>query len=319
MDQGSTTEHTAEAVERGLQAELARADQAIASASPVLRHLLGHHDQALLDDELVATIRGMILDVARQLLEAHAREAGAGDVPGFVAQRRDGVLRQLLDDAELLAHAHALAVEARVLERLREHCGIDPVLSPLVQELAADAEATVAGLAMAVLAAQARFMQYQRRMELPLRDLPADLFHRALVALTEQTGEHDGAAASAEQRLRDSYSESDGRQALLARLVSGLGARRAEALSIDLAAASIFATALAACTSQPRDRVVLSLAGPQRARLAVSLRAAGMEADMVAIQFALLWPNTSLPSGFELLDAGEAAMLLGCSAPGSAH
>ena len=76
----------------------------------------------------------------------------------------------------------------RVLERLQARSGIDPVLTPLVQDLVASKDGSVASLAMAVLASQARFQQHYRRMELPLRELPGDLFHQALVLLRTQAG-----------------------------------------------------------------------------------------------------------------------------------
>src|SRR5438874_2606904 len=91
----------------------------------------------------------------------------------------------------------------------------DAFADVLRQELAAGSNAATAGLAMNVLAAQARYTQYHRRMEVPLRDLPADLLHKALVALRELS-QDDPAAAAAERRLRSEYDESGGRLALIA-------------------------------------------------------------------------------------------------------
>jgi hypothetical protein len=73
------------------------------------------------------------------------------------------------------------------------------VLSPLVQELVAAKEGDMAALAMTVLAAQARFMQHHRRMELPLGELPGDLFHKALVLLREQPRAMTTVAEAAER------------------------------------------------------------------------------------------------------------------------
>src|SRR5205085_9206947 len=125
-------------------------------------------------------------DIARQLLEAQAEAEGMADRTALTHGRQDVLAQALCQDAGFLAHAHALALEAQLLDRLGARSGMDPVLSPLVQELAAGANAAVAALAMGVLAAQARFVQYHRRMELPLRDLPAELFHNALLALRHE-------------------------------------------------------------------------------------------------------------------------------------
>jgi hypothetical protein len=148
MQQGEMTELSPEAVEQVLREELAQGDVAIASARPILRHLLISEEHALFSDEVVARIRGMLLDIARQLLEAHAEAAGAADRTGFMAAREDALAARLCGDEAFLAHAHALALEAQLLERIEARSGIDPVLSSLVQELAAGDDAAVAGLAM---------------------------------------------------------------------------------------------------------------------------------------------------------------------------
>jgi len=275
-----------------------------------LRHLLTNDDEALFSDEIVARIRGMARDIGRQLLEAQAEAAGLDDRTAFTRERQDALAQSLCEDAGFLAHAHALAIEAQLLERLSVRTAMDPILTPLVQELAAGSNAAVAGLAMTVLAAQARFVQYHRRMELPLRDLPAELFHKALLALRNEPGEHAEAAEAAERVLRAGYTEADGRQALLARLVTGMDSRAVRALAIDHAGLSIFATALAMASGQERDLAVLSLGGRQFARLALSLRATGLAPSAVEAQFLYLHPDVALPEGFELLRADSAAALL---------
>ena len=309
MDVGETTELTPEAVAQVLQEELAQGDVAIASARPILRHLLATEEHALFSDEVVARIRGMLLDVARQLLDAHAEASSASDRPAFVSEHQDALAQRLFGDGAFLGHAHALALEGQLIERIQARSGIDPVLSPLVQETAAGS-AAAAGLAMNVLAAQARFVQYHRRMELPLRDLPAELFHKALLSFRSQTGADDQAAVSAEQHLRGRYEEGAGRLALIARLLTGMDGRAARALAIDHAGLSIFVTALAMASGQDRDLAILSLNGRQPARLALSLRAAGLSEPAVAAQFAYLHPEISLPDGFEMVRVDTAKALL---------
>lgn len=311
------TEQAAEAVEHVLQNELRRGDAMLATSRPILRHLLANDDHALFSDEMIARIRGMMNHVAAQLLFAEAAQADALDRARYAAERQEALAQVLFEDADFLAHAHALTLEAQLTERLQGRSGIDAVLTPLVQEVAAAREMDVAGLAMAVLAAQARFMQHHRRMELPLGELPGDLFHRALELLCSQ-GEEASAAEQAAQQLRDRYEEGAGRLGLLARLVMTLGQKATRALAIDHAGVAIFATALAMASGQERGLTVLSFADRQFARLALALRAAGLRQQAVEEQFLYLHPEAALPEGFEAMRADRAAALLASARPEAA-
>lgn len=314
MSDASMIEQAADSVEQVLRDELARGDAMLATAGPILRHLLANGDQALFSDEMIARIRGMMLDLASQLLFAEAASADALDRSGYVAERRDELAQLFFEDTAFLSHAHALVLEAQLAERLQARSGIDSVLSPLVQELAAARDPAMAGLAMAVLAAQARFLQHHRRMELPLRELPGDLFHKAL--LTFRSQKSGSAAEAAERQLRDNFEEGAGRLSLLARLVMGLGQNAARALAIDHAGLAVFATALSMASGQERWLAVLSFADRQFARLALSLRAAGLKQQAVEEQFLFLHPDIALPEGFEMLRPDRAAALLASTRPG---
>lgn len=310
------TEQTAESVEQVLRDGLVRGDAAIATAGPVLRHFLACDDSGLFSDEMIARVRGMVLDVAEQLLFAQAAAAEARDRPGYVASRHDALAEALFADTAFLTHVHALALEAQSVEALQARSAIDPVLAPLVEELVAASDGATAGLAMAVLAAQARFQQHVRRMELPLHELPGDLFHAALVLLRTHAADlDDPAAEAAERQLRGAYQEGAGRLGLLARLVMGLGPRVASALAIDHAGLAIFATALSIASGQDRDLVILSIAEQQGARLALSLRAAGLDQPSSVVQFLHLHPGATLPGGFDMLRSDRAAALLAASQP----
>jgi len=311
------TEQAAETVEKVLRDDLIRGDATIASARPILRHLLSSDDSGLFSDEMVARVRGMVLSVAEQFLFAQAEAAEARDRPAYVARRVDNLAAALFEDGAFLSHAHALTVEAQQVERLQGRSGVDPVLTPLVQELVAAQDAAgTAGLAMAVLAAQARFQQHVRRMELPLRELPGDLFHLALTLMRSRASAEDyPAAESAERQLRNDYDEGAGRLGLIARLVMEMGEDAERALAIDHAGLGIFATALSMASGQERDLVLLSFAERRHARLALSLRAAGLRQQATVEQFLVLHPDLALPDGFEMLDADRAAALLAASRP----
>ena len=311
-------DQTVDAVEQVLREELVRGDAILASAKPILRHLFANDDHALFSDEMIARIRGMMTHLASQLLFAQAEAAGAEDRADYVAEREDELAFMLFDDTAFLAHAHARTIEAQLTVRLQGRSGIDAVLSPLVQELVAAREGEMAALAMSLLASQARFMQHHRRMELPLRELPGDLFHKALVVLREHASDDEEVAEAVERDLRAAYDESFGRLGLLARVVMAMGQRATRALAIDHAGVAIFATALSMASRQERDVTILSFADRQFARLALSLRAAGLKQQAVEEQFVFFHPEVALPQGFEMLRADRAAALLADSQPEAA-
>jgi hypothetical protein len=313
MNEVQMAEQTAETVEQVLRGELAQGDAVIATARPILRHLLAHDDHAMFNDEVIARVRGMMHDVAFQLLSATAEAAGMRDRAQLIEERRDVLAKALFEDAEFLAHAHALTLEAQLTERLQRRSGVNAALSSLLQEQVADP--ATAGLAMTLIASQARFMQHFRRMELPLGELPGELFHRAMLLLHDHADDLAEPAALAEKSFRARYSEADGRLGLIGRLVSSLGSRAMRALAIDHAGVAIFTTALAMASGQDRDLAILSFGDRQFARLSLALRAAGLKQSEVEEQFLYLHPEISLPEGFDQLRADRAAALLAASRP----
>ena len=204
-------------------------------------------------------------------------------------------------------------------ERLSARSGIDPVLSPLMQELAASDDEGLAEAAMRVIAAQARYMQKVRRMELPLEELPAELFHAATTALKRSQDDLGSEAMAVCDRLRENHDEGERRIGQMMRLVMAMKPDASRALSVDHAGLSLFSTALAMACEQERDAVILSLGENQCARLAISLRAAGLEQSAVEQQFLYLHPEISLPEGFSSLRADRAVELLSAAASGTAH
>jgi hypothetical protein len=173
----------------------------------------------------------------------------------------------------------------------------------------------MASLAMAVLASQARFEQHQRRMELPLAELPGKILHAVLLVLRSRAGDDEPAAEIAEGELRARYDESAGRLGLIARLVLGLGTDLTPALRIAPAGLSIFATAVSLASRQERGVVVLSCAGRPGTRLALSLRASGLDPRLVAEQMLLLDPYTVVPGELEAVHSDRAVALLAASLP----
>jgi hypothetical protein len=294
--------------EEDIRAELARGDLAIGSTAPVMRTLLSNSDPLLFSNEIVARVRGMLSHLARQLLAVQAEEAGAADPLAIPRSQANDLTAILAADSGLLRHVHALALECQLIERLQVQNGLDGALTPLLQAQVASPDASTAETAMATLAAQVRFLQHSRRMELPLEELPADLFHVALQALAAPTEPESAGRALA--RLRGGYDEGRSRRALISRLVTGLGTTSAAALSVDHAGIAIFLSALALASGQDRDIVVFSTSGSQVARLALALRAAGLKRQEAARQFLFFHPELALPEEFEALGAHAAAGML---------
>lgn len=316
MVQAGTRSIAVSSAGEGLRGALAMSDRAIGSTGLVLRTLFGNEDRALFSDEILARVRGMVGHVARQLLTAMALESGAQDPVAAAVEQAQVLAEDLTGSSALLGHVHARAIEWQLAEGLQDRNGLDPVLSPLLQSLVASRDPGTAETAMAVLTAQVRFLQHGRRMELPLGELPAEIFHAALEALrTFASKTTPDAAERAIARLRGDYHESRSRLGLVARLVIGLGATVNTALAVDHAGTAIFLSALALAAGQDRDIVVLSTTDRHALRLALALSAAGLRREQVEAQFLFLQAGDPLPEGTEAVDAGIAAALLASSNP----
>jgi hypothetical protein len=217
----------------------------------------------------------------------------------------DQLAERLMADEDLLSFCHGLAAEGLITDRLFQRHGIDPVLSPLLQELIASDDSAMAALAMQVLAAQSRFMQSQRRMELPLGELPAELFHRLISEV-----QNDAPDAAAILRMQANYDEGASRLGLLARLVSGMRRGVVAALALDHAGLALFARALAMATRCNRESAVLACHEGQGARLALLLRASGLTPAAIERQLLLIEPTGRVPRSLAELSAEQAAALL---------
>jgi hypothetical protein len=291
-----------QAVEAILRDELAREARALSAVVPVLRHLLGSEAQALLSEAILARVRGMIADLAAQLIAAEAGHDPASRAIGGDPLAAEALAETLTGDAALLAHCHALAAESLAAERLHQRHAVDPVLSPLLQELIASEDTAVAALAMAALAAQSRFVQGQRRMELPLGELPAELFHTLLARLPEGPGRAGLMAA---------YDEGASRLGLMARLVASLRRGVVAALALDHGGLAMFASALAVTTPTPRGAAVLACHEGQGMRFALLLRAAGLAPPAIERQLLLVEPAGRLSRALADISPERAAALLG--------
>ena len=301
MDRTETT-----SVEAILRDELARETRALGGIAPVISHLLESPGQNMVSDAVLARLRGMLGDLAAQLLCETAIDGGAPD-----PEVQERLAQAISAKDAVLNHLYAVAVEGQLLDQLQQRRTLDPVLSPLLQELIASEHAATAELAMSALAAQSRFVQSQRRMGLSLAELPAELF--ALVLNQFSTAELDtnaGDVGAAINALKSRYDEGAGRLALLSRLVGSMRAGSVAALELEHAGLSLFASALAKATDQPRDLAVLACHDRQSARLALSLRAAGLDTVAIERQFVSLNPVDAVSAGIMQISVENALTVL---------
>lgn len=309
-------------IELTLREELAHGDAMIGTIAPILRHLLANDEHSVFSDEILASLRSMMNNVARQLLDELNTAAGTPDQRDHAPAQLAALVDGFVGHPGFLSHVHALALEWKLALRMEARLALDPVMSPLLQALVSSPDQQVAASSMALLASQARFAQTQRRMQLPLMELPGDLLHAALVALRGLAGDDQDTLAlhaAAELAIRERYDESRTRLGLISRLVTGMGGGATAALSVTHAGVPMFLSALALASGQDRDMAVLATNEGQVARLALALRAAGQRPQAVEEQFSSLHPEVTLPEGFENLSTDHAAALLARSAayPGS--
>lgn len=302
-----------ETIEALLRDDLQHADQAMIHMGPILRHLLQNDDSSIFNDEVVARVRGMLADLARQLVQALGESAGHQDAAAWAREAGPGLSDMLGANQALLAHLHMLAIEWQLCERMQGRLGIDPVLTPLLQDIIAAADPDLAARGMNLLAAQARFGQSIRRMQLPLLELPGDLHHLALVTMQGYVADDPAgvsAAQDAERLLRQSRARHESRLELLAHSVGALGGEKIRTLDLQHAGVALFLTGLAISAKLTREMAVMCTTESQMPRLALSLAASGLGREGIAMTFAALHPDIALPDGLEMLGADRAAGIL---------
>ncbi len=300
-----------DAVEAVLRDELSRGDVSAQTVVPILRHLLANDGNSMFSDEVIARVRGMAQDLVEQLCDGVAANMETADAldEGF----RPELTEALFENPALVGHLHAGALEWQLTERIHSRHGLDPVLSPLLQAHIASPDSEISALGMKFLASQARFVQSQRRMQLPIAELPGDLLHSVLMALRAvagESGETNEAAAAVETAIRVNYEEPSTRLGMASRLISAMGGDAVNALSITHAGAALFLSALSIGSGQDRDAAVLSTNDSFLARFALALRATGMKVANIEQQFLAIHPDVALPDGFELIGPDRAASIL---------
>lgn len=306
---------------------LAQADGMLAESRPILRHLLHGDDVSLLNDEVVARVRGLLASMGEQLARALWQDGTTDTGAAHLALKASAAqfAAALGDRAALLTHVHSAALEWQLAERLEQGLALDPVLPPLLQARIGAEDPAVAATATAMLASQARFGQAMRRMELPLEELPADLFHLVLATMrvvAQDAGQADSATpervSRAEVTLRRHYEERETRLGLIERVIIALREDAGQALSIERAGVALFLTAVAIGSGQDRDAAILATADSQVLRLALALKVCGLAGEALVAQVLAIHPRAVVPDALDRLLPEQAARLLSEGAGGGA-
>lgn len=295
------------------------------ASGALLRPLaLGQADGSL-GDGVVAHVRGLLEDVARQLVEALAGAAHAGGTC-MEGGAQAAFVALLASNGTFLGGLHALALEWRLTSRLEERQGIDSVLTPiLLAALATEGEGseddTPLALARGLAGAQFRFCLDSRRMRLPLGELPPDLFRIALAALHLHASglpaaDRDDAhsrAIIAERSLRLRFDAERARLALLRRFAgegAGPAHQNPDQLDLTQAGAALFLTALARTTGLARAQALSLLAPARIGELVLVLRAAGLPAAQAGGCVQALHPDALVPGALLAITPQDAAQML---------
>jgi len=304
-------------VEDLMSDELTRANRTLGGVSAVIALKLECPGEALVSDAIVARLRGMLQHLATQALTAASTKTA--DVrPDQVAI--DELADRFRDDKAILSHLYALAMEGHLAERLERRSAIDPVQSPLLRELIGSDRPSTSGLAMEMLASQSRFIQTQRRMNLPMDELPAELFADLLEQVEASLAEFGTSfSASGLSALRARYDEGATRLGLLARVMAVGREAPIVALQIEHAGLALFASGISELTGQPRELAILACHERPAARLALSLRAAGQSEDSIERQLYLLDRSEYDPVGIDAIAPDRAAAMLNGSGVSASH
>lgn len=293
-----------------LRDELARGDLALVGAGPLLAHLLLQSGTPLVNEALVARVRGMLEGLARQLAVT-VSSGSAEPVDKDWADIVTDLAEELANLADLRAFCLSTALEAYLAQKLQRRHSIEPLLTPLLQELIAADDTEQAELAMQAMAAQSRFLQAQDRMTLPLNELPAEQFHAVLATWQDFARKKNrDLRLQAIEKLRQDYDEGATRVALFTRVISKMRGGELAALELDHAGLSFFVSALSRISDQSRNLAISACHESQGARLALALRCASLTVEQIQRQFDLLGHDQSVPEDIEQILPDEAHQLL---------
>jgi hypothetical protein len=121
-----------DSVEEVLREKLAHGDAMTDTVVPVLRHLLANDGNSIFSDEVVASVRGMLTDIARQLLDKLTELSGDNERHDHDQDETAALTDAFIESSAFVGHVHALALESQLAHRLHAKLAMDPVLPPLI-------------------------------------------------------------------------------------------------------------------------------------------------------------------------------------------
>lgn len=298
--------------ESAVRDRLTQADKALKGAAPYMQFRVFGENQPFLSDEVVARVRGMLLDVANQFT---AQLRGSANMTSFDEALTDTLTNslavRLASVPAILEHAYAASCEWLVTMRMQARSNVDPVVSPLLQCMIADRGIATSQSAMQFLSAQTKYAQDQRRMKLPVAEMSAallPLLYGVWRDVAEQYGVHYEEIVQAERAVEARTAGAMSRTNTISRFLTDVGNSRA--FSALEAGVALFVSAIATATKQHRDSVVMAMNEESPVRFALMLRAAGLSTNGIEEQFLAIRAETGQLSGVEMLPQDRAAHIL---------
>lgn len=283
----------------------AQARQALAVPALVRQKLLPEQAQALREDDLSLT-GGFVDSLAARLAEALT---GSAELTPDIARQA------------VLAHApttrllFARAIEARLCRHSPLIGLATPELPPRVESQVGDAQDELAEAAMALIIAQSRFLSRAQAFAIDPDELPPETLHglvrTCLAVLQDRPGSDALALDRAGEAFLQGFDERRGRPHRLMRFCHLFELPRSgDGWSLADNGPSLIVAMIERASRLPAELLFDMLRDADLARLAVVLRACGIEADLSArllqglATLAALRPD-ALPPAADLRALGE--------------
>lgn len=268
---------------RDVGALLRHADEQarLAGSVPVIvRQRLAPHGVAMLREDDISLAGGFVDAITRSLIDSLCPVSQTVD-PALIASE------VILADSSLTRLLFARAIEARL-------CRNSPLiglamaeLPPRVEAGVADAQDELAEAAMALIAAQSRFVGNAQTFSIELTELPpeivAGLVQRMLGWMQDRLHVDPMAVRTSADALLAGFDERRGRPHRLMRFCHVFALPRAgDAWSLVDNGPSLIFVMLARATALPPEWIIDTVRDADLARLAVLLRSCGMSAETAA-------------------------------------
>lgn len=255
----------------------AQARQAMAVPALVRQHLLPENAQALREDDLSLT-GGFVESLAARLAEA---------LTG-VAEHSAGIARHVvLENAPTMRLLFARAIETRLCRQSMLVGLATPELPPRVEAQVGDAQDELAEAAMALIIAQSRFLSRAKSFAIDPEELSPEILHDLVRSCLAFMQAHSGTdplrLSEAAEAFLLGFDERRGRPHRLMRFCHLFELPRGgDDWSLADNGPSLTIAMLARTSRLPSELLFDMLRDDDMARLAVVLRASGLEAESAA-------------------------------------